>query len=180
MATLFVDMDGVCCDFMAPALALHGRSYNEIYPHTTEWDVSKVLGITDDQLWEPIEAAGIEWWENLPELLTKTKTPIVFLTSPGRSEHAPNGKIAWLRRRFGREFRNFIVTPEKHYAAGVGRYLIDDHPINYEDWCKHADMQTLPQPGGVLFPQPWNFRRDMIGRELEHVESELKKAWLLK
>jgi len=54
-----------------------------------------------------------------------------------------------------------IFTTEKHLCQGI---LIDD------------DHDGAHQPD-ILFPQPYNFNRDLVGYELSYVEHELERIY---
>jgi hypothetical protein len=151
--TIFLDMDGVCTNFMKGALTLFDRMdlYGKV---NTYLPASPELAVTHDEFWARIDGAGPEFWRNLEELPWYTVMrerlselgKVVFLTSPSRAAHAASGKVAWMFDRYGHEFRDFVLAPDKHYCSSHPRgLLIDDLDRNVDPW-----------PHSVLFPQPWN------------------------
>lgn len=65
---IYIDMDGVLADFCGAAFRCHGHNYDhDTYPRN-EWEIAKVLGVTMDEFWKPIDDAGIEYWANLEPL----------------------------------------------------------------------------------------------------------------
>jgi len=151
--TIFLDMDGVCTDFVKGALTLFDRMdlYGKVdayLPYMESFDVSV------HDFWKHIDAAGSGFWRNLEplpwyeDMHTRLSElgKVVFLTSPARATHAASGKVAWLFDRYGADFRDFILAPEKHYCSHwPSSLLIDDQDKNVERWER-----------AVLFPQPWN------------------------
>lgn len=160
----FIDMDGVVCDFVRAALELHvGTSY-EIEMILNEWPkgeyrIERVLGISTDQFWEPIASCGEDFWALLNELhsgmqlvesLREDNRKFVFLTSPAMCSSSSSGKVRWLQRRFGADFRDYILCPtSKSLLAGPGRVLVDDSDRNCEEWKACGGTS-------IVWPQPWN------------------------
>lgn len=151
--TIFLDMDGVCVDFVKGALAAHGRLDLYNAPGVT-W-LPDSIGMSEDAFWPPINALGIEFWralepypwfaalhEGLADL-----GHVVFLSKPSRGAGSATGKLQWLQDRFGPEFRDYIFTPRKRYLSRWPRaILVDDQDKNLEAW----------DGAKILFPQPWN------------------------
>jgi hypothetical protein len=116
-----------------------------------------VLGISGNEMWRPINAAGADFWANLKplpwctELMTACTSiaPTTILTSPSKDPRAAAGKTAWLQRVFGSSFRDYLIGPAKAACAHRGAVLIDDS----DEGCK-----AFEAAGGraVVFPQPWN------------------------
>lgn len=157
--TIFLDMDGVCCDFVSAALQLHGvePTYRiENWPKGT-FEICDILNLTQEEFWEPIRQAGVDFWFGLVEypyfrpLVEQLSevAAVVFLTSPFYDADAAKGKVLWLQKHFGGTFDNFIITRKKFHCAMPGVVLVDDHP-------KHCEVFRANGAGAVLFPQPWN------------------------
>lgn len=149
--TVFLDMDGVCCNFIKRALEIWGRM--DLYEEAT-W-LPTMLGMTDATFWARIrphepsfwrEIEPFPWFDELYKELT-ARARVVFLTSPARSANSLLGKVQWLQDRFGESFREYIITPRKFYCGHYPKgFLIDDQDKNMDAWQGH----------GYLFPQPWN------------------------
>lgn len=154
---IFLDMDGVCADFVKAACAAHGKDDSEV----DCWNFFEKWGITEDEFWEPVNAGGREFWANLEpypwfdELVSMVKDAdknFYVLTKPSRQASCLAGKLDWIHKHFGDKCRNYIFAPNKSPLAAPKRLLIDDSDDNVKGFRKH---------GGVayLFPQPWNASR---------------------
>jgi 5'(3')-deoxyribonucleotidase len=150
---IFLDMDGVCCDFASAAAAACHHAGEAI----TQWNMARQFGITDEEFWRAVDAGSEDFWANLraypwfPAIheALKEQGSVYITTTPSQSPRSFAGKTRWLHGYFGRDFRDFIFTPHKHLLAAPGRVLIDDNA----EMCKRFE-----EHGGraILFPQPWN------------------------
>jgi len=154
---VFLDVDGVYADFVSAGLRAHGSALtpNDI----TRYDMAGIMGISGTEFWEPLDAAGPEFWRDLElfpwsvRLYAELKAlpaDVVFLTQPSWSWTTLAGKKMFFDKHFGRSFMNFIPTGRKELLAHHPRsVLIDDSPENVE---------KFEAAGGkaILFPQPWN------------------------
>jgi 5'(3')-deoxyribonucleotidase len=152
-------MDGVCCDWIGPAIKLMERDPVEVLknwpPGCT--NLHNALGCSASAYWKRINA-NPSWWSNLPEYPwfrelydgLRAIDRVVFLTNPGFSADACRGKLLWLQARLGSNFADFILTQHKQLLSAPGTVLVDDHVENvsafvgYDDGC------------AVLFPRLWN------------------------
>lgn len=151
---IYLDMDGVCADFMRGANIACGRSPNEVW---TEYDHWSSWGMTLDELWANIDHTQEAFWRKLDEYpwfwnlvtLCGKLGEVWFCTTPSQSPCSAAGKLLWLQDRFGKDFRRWILTPDKSHLAAADRLLIDDHPSN---------CSSFEQAGGkaLLWPMPWN------------------------
>lgn len=161
---LFLDMDGCCTDFVSAALEIHGSPLK--HDDIKQWAMEGQMGLTLDEFWAPIEAKGVEFWRGLKEypwffrlyrICCRNAKEVYFLSSPDRSPAAAMGKMLWLMDRFGKEFRDYILTPNKGLANGG--VLIDDSPKHCAAFA-HGNIaryaHDLTSGRFVLFPQPWN------------------------
>ncbi len=168
---IYLDMDGVCCDFIGGVSRLFKfESLYEAWP-VGVWDVSQRMGIPKQKFYDKVEEAGIDFWVNLEEYehfkalnsMLAGYGRVVFLTSPGAWIGAPSGKLIWLQDRFGKLFSDWIFTQHKDLVHKSDAILIDDSPDN----CALF-------PNSVLFPQPWNSnlwrRMDRVQYVREEVE----------
>ncbi|MDA1192867.1 MAG: hypothetical protein O3A46_14430 [Candidatus Poribacteria bacterium] len=159
---IYLDMDGVCADFVTAAVEANGASMDEMRrlwtgDHAGEFHMHKLIGATLDGFWAKIDERGDAFWSELvefewfPDLYRSLReiAPVVFLSSPSYSPMSLSGKLVWLQQRFGRTFRDFILTGHKQQLACRGAILIDDYDKN---------VDAFRRAGGeaILFPQLWN------------------------
>lgn len=178
----FVDMDGVIVDFPAGVAEKFGVTINDEML-TLGDNMYEYFGITQEEFWATI-GDDPDWWADLPsypwtdrlievcqllgEFYIATSPPKM---SPPCAACAGTGKMEWLRRRFGWDFRNFFIGAHKYMLAAPGRVIIEDK----SDRCK--DFEKM---GGhsILMPQLWNGAEgtpeDVIAR-LENREYEWLK-----
>jgi hypothetical protein len=155
-----LDLDGVCCDWHAPALAFHGKRMSDVAWHPGLWDVATYLGMTQAQFFAPIAKAGAAWWEKLEpyphfnelyRLLHARVGQVVFLSLTSNDAETAAGKARWIAKHApGSQY--FLGTASKGLLAASDRLLVDDSPDN----CK-----AFLNGGGfaMLWPQPWNGAR---------------------
>jgi 5'(3')-deoxyribonucleotidase len=164
---IFLDMDGVLCDFVKSACALHGQPVESV----DCWDFNNKWGITGDELWAPIHEAGAEWWADLEpypwcheliSVVADADPNFVICTTPSASPGSCAGKLEWLHRHLGPKFRRYIMACDKSPLAANGRLLIDDGDHN---------CLAFQERGGdfICVPQPWNSNAEHVERRMEHV-----------
>jgi 5'(3')-deoxyribonucleotidase len=168
---LFLDVDGVLANFVKAACALHDKPVESV----DCWGFNKKWGITDEELWAPIHAAGAEWWADLEPypwfdelvgMVEKADPHFVICTTPSKSPSCLAGKLEWIHKHFGNGFRRYIMACDKSPLAAPGRLLIDDGDHNCEAFHKC---------GGdfICLPQPWNENRANVGLRMKHVREFL-------
>ena len=187
-----LDMDGVIANFVDAAIKAHGQ-YCE-HDDITQWDIADLWGITDSRFWEVInpetskpfsqnptlwnlhssrvgrcirfwsEIKPYEWMDTVIESISRSTWSIC--TSPSKSPYSTSGKVEWLQFHFGRDFRDFVITSQKHLLAGPSKCLIDDSDKNVELFREHGGQ-------AILFPQPWNANRDKIGDRMGYLNGQL-------
>jgi hypothetical protein len=166
---IFFDMDGVLCNFIDPAAALHGLD-----PRVLDWRAghglslgdatSRVFGLTLAEFWRPIHDAGAGFWSGLE--LTAWAADLVALglklddclvaTRPSSRGSSAAGKADWLAAHFGGRFAmptGAVMTAQKDLLAAPGRVLVDDDDRNVSAWRAAGGA-------AVLVPQPWNSAGD--------------------
>jgi len=176
---IYLDMDGVCTDFVSAALRLHGVEPEAFLARWPEgqFDMATVMGISQNAFWKPIGKAGHEFWTGLEaypwfiELfgVCNQIADVAFLTSPSLDPFAASGKVAWLQERFGTGFRAYNITNQKWRCARPNAILIDDHPDHCTEFREHGGQ-------AVLFPAIWNKRRPKGSFPLALVISEIRAA----
>ena len=177
--TFMLDLDGVCCDWVTAALTSLGKK-----EYIGNWKpgakgIEELTGLPKSIFWTELEALGSKWWRDLEEYpwfwdlyhtLTKSGE-VVFCTSPNLDPSSLKGKVGWIQDRFGKHFRNYIITNKKNYTAGKNRVLVDDN-----------DKQCLKfrESGGqtILFPQLWNetaFNQEAQLNKIAYVNKKIEE-----
>lgn len=167
----FVDMDGVLCDFVGAAFRRIGRS---VPLEQVQWDIHEQLGLSADDFWELLDGHDAsQFWLHIDpypwfgELLAALEGKRwCILSTPSQNPGCVKGKVEWLNKHIAPNFRDYILTPRKHFAASPGAVLIDDN----EDNCRQ-----FAAAGGrsILFPQPWNSNRDKTAERIEFLREAL-------
>ncbi len=174
---IFLDMDGVIAAWSETVYKMHNWTPPAKHVKLV-YDVQHSIGITEDQMWEPIYAAGPQWWAELPvypwttELVAKLRkiAPVTILTSPCWRGHSALGKTQWLKRQFGDAFRDYVITSKKYLLARPNTVLVDDCP---EKLVKFAKWGGKP----VLFPRQWNHGPVLEDSELvEYTVQQVREA----
>lgn len=157
---IYLDLDGVCCDFHSAAIRANGCNPEVILPNWPkgEYGICGVLGVPEETFWHEIGNWGSRFWSDLEEYpwfqdlynALQEYGDVIFLTSPSWDAYSLLGKKRWFESRFGRAFRDFVVTNRKPLLSRPGSVLIDDSPSQV------ADFAAGPGGYAILFPQPWN------------------------
>lgn len=157
----FLDMDGVCVDFMGGALAVHGRT---LPPREIQYDFWHQLGMTAVDFWAPM---NVGFWATLPwthegrAILAAVEDVfggrVQILTSAGH-ENARTGKREWVAREMRKYQKRVNMETKKHLWAHPHTVLVDDH---------QANVEAFRAAGGeaVLVPRPWNSRKEETDAE---------------
>lgn len=175
---IVVDIDNTLVDLARPVARLLGRhdlAASADYPRGYDW--SKDLEVSNDWLWQRVEAEGPEFWATLPWLpwgerllqaVIKTGQDIIlFSRVVGPSSSA--GKSLWKTNNVPRGIPLFTTDSIKHPLAAQGRYLIDDSPENCDAWESNGGT-------AILVPQSYNKNRAFVGDEYNYI---MKELWLL-
>lgn len=172
---VFLDMDGVIVDFVRPAIQLHGQPEAIHRWPVGEWDVPTVLGISAAEFWAKIDVQGHAFWSQLPvypwtaSLIDTVRqfASFAILSCPSHHPECLSGKVSWLQRHLGPEFRDFLIGPPKYHCAKSDVVLIDD---------SDANVERFRASGGraILFPQIWN-RNHAIEDRLGYVAQQLSR-----
>ena len=172
---LFLDLDGFLVNWTKGVCDLFSVDYRE----PDVYDVSKMLGISKNQMWKKIDDEGYLFWSNLEkypwfeEMIERIKLvdkDFCLLTSPSKCPNCVKGKLEWIHKHFGNNFRNYIFAPAKlkKELAGPNKVLIDDRLSNIKEWGENSGY-------GILFPQPYNYPIHLVPDKEEIVDYVLKQ-----
>lgn len=181
MRHAFLDMDGVVVDLMPNLSRAHGRIYSP-ETHPQEYDLEKVFGKSQHEIWNHPEVLGAEFWASLPKLpwaddvvnLLRREFGdgrVSFLSQCVRDPACASGKAQWIREHYPRI--PYLLGTEKTLVAAPGFVLVDDYEKNEATWRKAGGTV-------ILFPAPWNRFRghpDPVGlveRELRERRREME------
>jgi hypothetical protein len=152
---IFLDMDGVLCDFHTSVARLWGLDPRAITDDTWaeigEWGI----GVPMPDFWDRIEAEGRAWWEGLAKLpwadelvdaCRRRADRVAILTSPAPFAACHEGKRAWVSAQLGA--MDVVITSAKALCSGSRRILIDDRTKYAGGW---------EAAGGTFVPlrRPW-------------------------
>lgn len=169
---IFLDMDGVLCDFVSAALSAHGVTFGaKSYP-PGEFCLEKIIGCNTKEFWRRVDFAGEYFWENLDpypwaEVLFRELQQVgevIIATSPSRSPASYAGKQRWLRH-MGMHGVQSMFGSRKYLMAKPGRVLVDDAEHNVTPWIAEGGQ-------AVMVPQPWNHAKptdDIVSHVLSHL-----------
>ncbi len=157
MSPILIDVDGVLASFESEWVKIYNRvTGNSISPEQlTDWDYMSYLpGADDPRIEKYTHARG--FCLDLPEYPGAVDAvkriaevaDIVFVTSPLGSPYWAHEREKWLEKRFGSDSE---IISTRHKRRVPGRMLIDDRPLNIEQWLK-----AWPDGRGVLFAQTYN------------------------
>lgn len=157
---VFLDMDGVLCDFVGASLC-HWRRFHKTLIRDVRWgNIEATYGVSEAAFWLNCDAT---FWRYLPwtregkalldgiEALVG-RDNVALLSSPCNTPGCCDGKRDWVRREMPAYASRLLLTSAKHFAASPGALLIDDHDAN---------VAAFVAAGGsaVLVPRPWNAGR---------------------
>jgi 5'(3')-deoxyribonucleotidase len=159
---IFVDMDGVVCDFTGAALKLHGIEYDPWADRDNlgQYSMEKLIEISIGDFWKKIDENTCQFWRDMEKTKEADKlikyleskiSPenIYFLSSPAMDPSCYKGKVEWIRKHYPKYQRRLILTPYKYLLATPNRILIDDADKNIDLWETHKGK-------AVTVPRAWN------------------------
>lgn len=162
MKQLFFDLDGVLCDFVGGAMAVHGMTipYEEI-----TWNFYEQVGMTAEDFWKPLK--DYYFWRELKpcpdgiavfQMLASSvpKEEIGFLTS-GLCVFSIDAKRAWLDQHLPGYSGGMVTTNEKWRVGAKNKLLIDDNTEQVEKFESKGNGTAF------LFPRPWNRTNNNLG-----------------
>lgn len=123
---LYVDLDGVLCDFEKRVHEIFGKSPKEIPPKVLWRKLSSIENFYAELDWMP---DGKELWNSVKHL-----NPTI-LTGIPLGNWAPKQKRSWCYRNLGSTVS--VITcfaKEKQMYSGKNKILIDDTSRNIDQW----------------------------------------------
>lgn len=172
---IYVDMDGVLCDFDSRVEELFGKSPKEY---------------SREELIEAVNDNGVEFWSKMKwheggkelwDMVSKYNPSL--LTSPGMFKYAPEGKKIWAKENlspqpqdiiFGQVRNKHLVLSGKDPKEIKKSILIDDYFPNVKPWQEEGGI-------GILHKSFNNTQRILnkfikpTPQELEEIKSTLKE-----
>lgn len=160
---IFLDMDGVCVDFVSGVMEVFDITQQQINEHWEPgvYDIQKVFEKilrepipyfwqtlnTITSFWENLKP--YPWYKDLLEILKPYEW--YFCTSPTETQQVicTCGKLLWLQKHYKKDVTNYIFTHHKHLLAQQGTILIDDSSSNIIKFNKAGGV-------GILWPMRWN------------------------
>lgn len=141
-----LDMDGPCTRFIHGALKALDKSHMiDNYPKDAH-NLAGITGVPYPEMYATIDAYESSFWRGLEETPSfmelyeglKEYGEVVFCTSPSLDGNSSKGKVEWLQDRFGKHFRDYILTQKKYFCATPTTILIDDTKIMCEEFAEHG------------------------------------------
>lgn len=182
---IFLDLDGVCCDFVGQVLTLQHRTEREYLDHLEAnpdvhpYDaLESLVGLSRSHFWDWIGSHGVGFWSNMPKFawfdfmfaeLSK-HGQVLFLTS-APSKEAFYGKALWIEQHLGHKYiKDLIVcfADHKHLMAQPNRILIDDTDKNIVKWLKTGHHCWH-------FPSLQFFKRHPASKDIEQMITFVKE-----
>lgn len=183
---VYFDMDGVVADWtLQAALTIFKRNPASGSPMDIAALMDNGSEIADflpaSTFWP--YTADSAWWENIPDVFQRFDAPsaprlwelaadafpgaiFTFLTAlPFSTNHsAADGKMRWLKARFGEKFNDAILCPKRAKAdvAGQDRLLIDDDLDNVRHFTEAG--------GAAILYDPRRATEDALRHAMAHVK----------
>lgn len=177
--SIFLDMDGVICDFISTACRVVGADQKQV----TSYDIPTGFGMTDSDFWQMIDDHGESFWSGLPaysylqglvDLISQYDSQWHIASTPSIYHRSSSGKVKWLQKHLGISFRRYVLTPNKELLARPGAVLIDDNSHTIDKFNQSMKKSFgIEKEHGILFPQQWNH----LGRmddPLPYIRGKLK------
>lgn len=168
---IFLDLDGVLANFTDGACKVHGR----LGYCVKKWDWYSDWGYSDDDFWRPIEELGEDFyskwvkpfpWNNDILRLVRSHGEFVIATANPLHPGLASSKTRWINEHI-RGPVDVMMGNRKDLFSAPGRILIDDSDDNISRWRESGG-------DGILFPQPWNENRILVGERVQVVREQLE------
>lgn len=140
--SIYLDMDGVICDF-----AKAFKNASGFYPIDINDTANNKQG--SDTVYSILIKQPIEFWSKMSwtndgkKLWNYIKNLNVCICStPMDNEESKDGKKMWCRDNLGAKIK-VLLTPTKEQYAGPSNILIDDKQKNIDKWIKAGGIGIL-------------------------------------
>ena len=184
---LYVDMDGVICNFIQSAIEAHEgvTEVGSIVPSQVDtWNLFEQYDVNRTEFFEPIIAwdgfwkyiAAYEYAEEFMSLVnaaaeeSKLNVTVHFCSTPIEDPDCYAGKLQWLQDHgFMASAESLILVKDKSALIRPEAILIDDRQETVDLWRVRGGM-------AVLYPRQWN----KGGVTLVEGDSESEKEGMLR
>jgi len=126
---LYIDMDGVLCDFEEQFYKLVGDEANDYEKEHGEPEFWKAVGDHGEKFWSemPWMSDGKELWNYV-----KKFNPTI-LSTPSRDKRSETGKAKWVKRELGANVPYIFIRAKEKYADS-NSILVDDLERKIRRW----------------------------------------------
>lgn len=171
---IFIDLDGTYVAFFESLAKDFGVDISA-HPQFVDLNGFATAANTDlDTVLQHINDRGTSFWEELETFPWSDRLydlcwrfgEVAFLTCPATFEHAPAGKAKWFRKKFGPDFRGWMLASCKYMCAGPDAVLIDDNPGNCKAFAQFGGESILFEWKGSDDPIP-EIERRLIVKQVE-------------
>lgn len=145
---IYMDMDGVLCDFIYGFEHRFGIKYNkDKYGYNLVEQLRVEKGVDSVHLWDIL---GVTFWSQLPELpmarvLLDMCDYVCTTLPPSGKEAAMIGKMEWMKERsYGKPI---ITIEDKYRLAQPGTLLVDDNEYGVSRFIEHGGKAILYRGG---------------------------------
>ena len=170
---ILLDVDEVLADFVGGALRAHGWTREQleaVWPAGT-WSIVEPMGLTVEEFWRPIHAAGESFWTSLDrhpwvdELLRTVQDftdDWLLVTSPSADPSSYSGKVRWINDNLGVHPQHIVLTNRKEIMANHSTVLIDDRASSIQSFISAGGL-------GIAFPSRHNHRHLLANDPVSHI-----------
>ena len=161
---LFLDVDGVLCNWVKGAHEVHGVPYDPEWPYIkgpAGWDFYKDprFDVTFDHLFDGMARqfwANLEWMPDGKEILSVCEEyfgdDICLLTAPHHGDGVVDGRLDWIESQMPQYRKRTLVGSCKEVIAEVG----GRNAILVDDWDRNLDAWKKAGGTAIHCPRPWN------------------------
>lgn len=154
---VFLDMDGVQCDFAGAAQNAIGVSHEEAKLKTEE-EIEKLAHSSPEAVFDFFaNLKQLPGGKKITDWLNSNNVPYTILSAPLRgpyAEYSVKGKLAWLQKHTPKAVKGALFKHNKHEHANDGgrpNILIDDYHKKIKAWndaggiaIQHEDEYKVP------------------------------------
>ena len=190
--TVLLDMDDVLFDFQTAAARVCGFTRQEVEARRTPgvWNITKAMGVTNEEMWTLIRKEGMKFWNELAmfhwtvPLLNYVEDNFMewyILTDPDADPRCYAGKVHCLQKTFGTFWDRVIPFRYKHVLSKKDFVLVDDKFDNLMNFEFDPLNEFKPRGGcGILFPHNGNQLHRLADDPLPYVLEKLNAFGLQK